>query len=259
MSDLLEQATRALREAGAPAPASLGRARARVRASASSERRRSRALVLALPLAAALLGTSAWAGGRLHDLPAAIRALIDRGAPSEREATRGPSATIAPVAAPIPVATSIPVASSIPVPSSIPVAAPIPVPTSILAPAEAPPPRAPVLRAPKARPASAAPAPPAAEPDPQAADLALYQVAHRLHFATRDHAAALVAYGAYLEAHPAGSFAPEARYNRALCLAELGRAAEARRALAPFAEGRAGGYRRPEARALAEALGEDAP
>ena len=31
MSDLLEQATRALREAGAPAPTSLGRARARVR------------------------------------------------------------------------------------------------------------------------------------------------------------------------------------------------------------------------------------
>ena len=249
MSDLLEQATRALREAGAPAPTSLGRARARVRASATTERRRSRALVLALPLAAALLGTSAWAGGRLNGLPAAFRALIDRGAPSEREVTRGPSVTIAPAAAPIPVA------------SSIPVAAPIPVPTSILAPAEAPPPvpRAPVLRAPKARPASPAPAPRAAEPDPDAADLALYQVAHRLHFAARDHAAALVAYGAYLEAHPAGSFAPEARYNRALCLAELGRAAEARRALAPFAEGRTGGYRRPEARALAEALGEDAP
>jgi hypothetical protein len=84
--------------------------------------------------------------------------------------------------------------------------------------------------------------------------LALYRAAHRLHFSERDPAAALVAWDAYLAADPAGAFALEARYNRALCLVRLGRTAEAREALLPFARGVSGGYRKSEARALLAVL-----
>ena len=47
----------------------------------------------------------------------------------------------------------------------------------------------------------------------------------------------------------------EARYNRALCLVRLGRAAEARAALQPFADGTLAHYRADEARALVQSLG----
>ena len=47
----------------------------------------------------------------------------------------------------------------------------------------------------------------------------------------------------------------EARYNRALCLVRLGRAAEARAALQPFADGTLVHYRAAEARALVQSLG----
>ena len=53
---------------------------------------------------------------------------------------------------------------------------------------------------------------------------------------------------------PAGTFASEARYNRALCLVRLGRLGEAREALGPFARGDYGNYRHAEAAALLEAL-----
>jgi hypothetical protein len=86
-------------------------------------------------------------------------------------------------------------------------------------------------------------------------DLALYREAHRAHFVQRDSRAALAAWDRYLAAHPRGSFALEARYNRALCLVRLGRHDAARQALAPFAAGDVGGgYRRTEASALLEAL-----
>jgi hypothetical protein len=55
-----------------------------------------------------------------------------------------------------------------------------------------------------------------------------------------------------LAAAPNGSFAPEARYNRALSLIRLGRSSEAQSALAPFANGSYGVYRQSEARALLE-------
>jgi hypothetical protein len=83
---------------------------------------------------------------------------------------------------------------------------------------------------------------------------ALYRAAHHAHFTTRDPASALAAWEAYLRAAPRGRFGVEARYNRALCLVRLGRHAEARAALTPFAEGRFGGYRDREATALLEAL-----
>jgi hypothetical protein len=79
---------------------------------------------------------------------------------------------------------------------------------------------------------------------------ALYLAAHRAHFVSHDSEAALRAWDAYLAAEPHGRFEPEARYNRALCLLRLGRTAEARDALTPFAEGQYGNYRQREAAAL---------
>jgi hypothetical protein len=110
-------------------------------------------------------------------------------------------------------------------------------------------------------------APHAAEPratahDGAAADAnaaeaeALYRAAHELHFHGDDVAAALAAWDAYLAVSPHGAFAIEARYNRALCLVKLGRLAEARDGLAPFAAGDVApaGYRRDEAARLIERI-----
>jgi TolA-binding protein len=82
----------------------------------------------------------------------------------------------------------------------------------------------------------------------------MYQRAHQAHFVAHDSAAALRAWDDYLQAYPNGRFALEARYNRALALVRLGRYAEARAALAPFASGQYGGYRQSEAKALLDAM-----
>jgi hypothetical protein len=111
------------------------------------------------------------------------------------------------------------------------------------------------------------PLPPAPAPSPRRSALApssepndpaliLYRAAHTAHFVDHDPARALAGWDAYLAAAPSGPFAPEARYNRALSLVRLGRNAEARTALAPFASGTYGGYRKDEANALLERLGD---
>lgn len=106
--------------------------------------------------------------------------------------------------------------------------------------------------------AGAEPARPSAErPDPapsadEARERELFQSAHRLQ--PRGTAETLAAWDAYLAAYPRGRYAPEARYNRAITLIRLGRLAEARRALEPFANAPEGAYRRAEARALLDAL-----
>lgn len=81
-----------------------------------------------------------------------------------------------------------------------------------------------------------------------------YARAHHVHFVIGDPERALEAWDDYLAAEPAGTFAPEARYNRALCLVRLGRRHAAIDALRPFADGERHSYRRAEARALIEAL-----
>jgi hypothetical protein len=96
--------------------------------------------------------------------------------------------------------------------------------------------------------ASAGPVPARGRP------LALFQRAQDLHFHQHDPAGALAAWDAYLLAFPAGTLAPEARYNRALCLVRLGRNGEARAALAPLASGQIAFYRQQEARALLRSL-----
>jgi TolA-binding protein len=102
---------------------------------------------------------------------------------------------------------------------------------------------------------------PSAKPPPalsssaafQDADGDLYRLAHEAHFTSHDYARALSGWDAYLQAAPNGRLATEARYNRAICLLRLGRDAEARLALEPFASGKMG-YRQNEARELLEEL-----
>jgi len=98
-------------------------------------------------------------------------------------------------------------------------------------------------------------APVASASDGEAASLKLYKQAYRLHFVEQRYEAALTAWDEYLRAAPAGRLVVEARYNRAIALARLGRRAEAESALAPFARGEvSGGYRAREARELLEVL-----
>jgi hypothetical protein len=70
------------------------------------------------------------------------------------------------------------------------------------------------------------------------------------HFAAHDYAAALQTRDTYLAYAPRGNFALEASYNRALALARLGRIADALQALALFAAGAHGDYRRRDAQRL---------
>jgi hypothetical protein len=141
---------------------------------------------------------------------------------------------------------------------------PLPPPAPVTSPAASIDPRP--ARSPEPPPAEAAP--PAAPPPPRPVVTprpprrtappveVLYRRAHELHFHAGDPAAALAAWDAYLAAEPAGRFAVEARYNRALVLVRLGRYAEARAALAPFARGEVApdGYRQTEAEQLVQRL-----
>lgn len=129
-------------------------------------------------------------------------------------------------------------------------AAPAPPPVEAKPATEPAPPAPPTPVVAPPTPVVAAPAP-SSTADPHAA---LYEEAHRLHFAARDPARALAAWDRYLAVAPSGRFAPEARYNRALTLVRLGRTAEAREALRPFLTG---SYRREEATKLYDALGRD--
>ncbi|HET6147883.1 MAG TPA: hypothetical protein VFH68_10155 [Polyangia bacterium] len=92
-------------------------------------------------------------------------------------------------------------------------------------------------------------------PDLRQDEAIAYGRAHRAHFIDDAPARALAAWNAYLAAFPHGSLAPEASYNRAICLIRVGSYGQAARALRPFANGPARGYRRDEARQLLDWLG----
>jgi hypothetical protein len=104
---------------------------------------------------------------------------------------------------------------------------------------------------------SSAPAVPSVGGGLPSADLALYRRAHELHFGGADRALALGAWNAYLKAFPRGAFAPEARLNRAVCLAKLGHEAEAERVLVDIERGRFGTDGRRQARKILGVLKDD--
>jgi hypothetical protein len=91
-----------------------------------------------------------------------------------------------------------------------------------------------------------------AAPPAESAELSLFRRAQRLHLA--HDPGAVAAWDAYLRIAGHGVLAPEARYNRALALVRQGRIAEARHALGMFARGELGNYRRGEAQRLLDAL-----
>jgi hypothetical protein len=86
------------------------------------------------------------------------------------------------------------------------------------------------------------------------ADVAAYSVAHRFHFVLADYERALKAWDGYLARFPNGTFAPEARNNRAVCLALVGEQQKARESLAAVASGRYGNDGRKQATELLKAL-----
>jgi TolA-binding protein len=114
--------------------------------------------------------------------------------------------------------------------------------------AEAAPALAAVARRPtRVVPVIAADATPSRRSEPDDGERRAYEQAHRAHFFADAPALALVAWDQYLAAYPRGTFAPEARYNRALCLVRLRKLAAAAQALRPFTTGPPNGYRHREA------------
>ncbi|MBK7584729.1 MAG: hypothetical protein IPI67_31645 [Myxococcales bacterium] len=242
--DILLAATRALRHEASTGTDAARFTRARVMASVHKRaRRRGTRLAFLLPIAAVLVGSTAWgtASGRLPS--------------SWQQASIAVGLTTPPVSGEL--ARSTTWRTSLARLAAAPVVGPAVAVNDDGDPTEDPsraakPSRAAMAAKPeRSSPARAAPSE-RATPDP--ADN-LYRVAHRRHFVDNDAAGAVAAWDAYLAAAPRGRFTLEARYNRALCLVRLGRRAEAQAALEPFAAGRFGGYRQRDASELSEALG----
>jgi hypothetical protein len=265
--DYLEKATRELRETGEAPPSEVDAVRARILGTMrKSGRRPARTMLWVLPIAAVLAASTALAtsGTSLrqvwHQLLGRAHVETTPPAPVEvRAAPRAPETRAPETRAPEPIQAPEP-----PAPVAAPVEPPTPVaeelPARPAAP-EAPRPAAKVAARPSAtRPEREAPPvesinTPEPEADRDAGTLSLYKRAHKLHFQDQNWAQALDAWNDYLREQPNGSLSVEARYNRALALARLGRRDEARAALTPFARGEvAGGYRAAEAKSLLTAL-----
>jgi len=230
--DPLIRATRALREEtrGDPVDANATR-RQIVERLGHRARRRTRASVFVLAFAALLSASTVWAarGGRLSGVFERFRRATPS-APDEREIpSNEPAHDVAPEPG---------------------MATPTPTPTSTVAPAVTTTfvvaPHSPSPRATRSLRATDR------EDD-------LFAAATHAHFDLHDPSAALAAWDAYLDAAPAGRFALEARYNRALCLLRLGRRSEAIAELTPYAKGVHGSYRQHEAEQLIAALSREAP
>lgn len=231
--DLLKAATQALREETTDdADGRFTRARVMASLHQGKVKRRTR-LAFILPMAACLAAGTAW-GAATGRLPAMFHALSEAvsysgKAPSAPQATKVKGGAAA--AKPAPPALE---------PAPVIAAPPSPVPGE---------PRP----EPKAAPSASVKASPSSSAAFQDVDGDLYRLAHEAHFGSHDYARALLGWEAYLQAAPRGRLATEARYNRAICLLRLGRDAEARQALEPFASGKMG-YRQSEAQQLHDEL-----
>lgn len=229
--DLLKAATQALRdETDGDADGRFTRARVMASLHQGKVKRRTR-LAFILPLAACLAAGTAW-GAATGRLPAMFHALSE-----------AVSYDAKPPAEPKPQKRVAPATEK---------AAPAEAPAAVVeAPAPAP------LEEPKVEakptPSASAKAAPSSSASFQDADGDLYRLAHEAHFGSHDYGRALLGWESYLQAAPRGRLATEARYNRAICLLRLGRDAEARQALEPFASGKMG-YRQSEAQQLLDEL-----
>jgi hypothetical protein len=262
--DLLRRATEALRETSSEPNPRSGLTRARVLDSAEKRygARRGFGLRLVLACMGVFVVGSAFARYEAvlpaieHVLAAARNVIAPAPAATRTPAKKRASQTPAPIApAVVEPATpaEAPAIAPVPAQAAAPaVVAPSPTVRAATAPRRAAHARdiAPRVPAVPATPAQAAV--PAPAPAPESAELALFRRAQALHVA-RDPQA-LQAWDAYLRVAGNGVLAPEARYNRALCLIRAGRNAEARAALLPFANGELGAYRQGEARALLSEL-----
>ncbi len=297
--DALARAARALRDASEArtggSPSQRGQILARAHANQQSAERRA---AVGMALSAVLVTSTAIAAatGNLPKVVAVVQRAVGL-APAEAPVTAYPDAEPASgssrklkVARPLADAPVVePVADAAPGPVLEPPAVPEPPAVAPPAPPAPEPPAAEVVRAPKPRPsaevarkpeappqapasepspspndappAAAQPAPPAAAPAPPLPDetLVLFRSAQALQFRDKAYGKALAGWEAYLRAAPAGALAPEARWNRAVCLLRLGRKPEARIALEPFAQGMEGGYRQAEAAKLIAAMQEGEP
>lgn len=88
--------------------------------------------------------------------------------------------------------------------------------------------------------------------------LRAYREAERIQRVEKDCARAVPAWDAYLAQAGSSPLAVDARFSRAICLVRLGRADDARSALAPFARGESGSYRQSEAQSLLDELNGEA-
>jgi len=268
--DLLAEATRALRDSSDGAFEGARATEERILAALPRRRRLRLVKPWGLSLAAVLIGSSVWA---MSGTPVRmwIQSLAQVGPPppaghtgpvAERRRARAstpPEAAPPPVQppeAPLPATPDAPpraptIARPV-VRSTSPPDGPAPLAPEAVTPEPEPAPALAAAPAPAAMPAPAPPAPAKAEPAAEAA-LDVYETAHDLHFKQRDYARALRAWDRYLELAPRGSLALEARFHRGVCLARLGRMAEARQALEPFARGDYGTYRQAQAQKLLDA------
>jgi TolA-binding protein len=201
--DDLDAAIVALRDVGDTESSTIRATRERVMA--SLDRRhgtRRKRVALAAVLATLGTGTLSWAAatGRLEPVLQRI-GLSETPEPSLQPS---PSPQLSPSSQPSPSRSPTPPPQPSPSPQPS-----LPTETVADAPAETAPPKKPVRRRTK--------------PVEVDADATLYRDAHARHFHAADFDAALVAWDAYLAAHPTGRFAIEARFNRAVVLVRLRR------------------------------------
>jgi hypothetical protein len=151
--------------------------------------------------------------------------------------------TRSPVERPQPRATAL-----LPVPRPL---ALVPEPASVETQAE------PLERHPSAGPVPRSPGPPPSSSPRLLAlgELAMYERAHRAHFHEDSPRVALRGWNQYLASFPRGRFRPEAEFNRAVCLVQLGDVARAREALLRLTALGGSDYPRDQAAKLLAKLG----